>query len=162
LAVSSESSKIILTSFWIMMMLGRLIASQVVKRVRGPQLLLGCSVGAIVGLLLMVLAPNMPVAAAGIILCGLCYAPVFPTTAGTASTYFSRIFGTVFGMLMTPALLSGAVVPPAIGYVAQHQSVRAGIWILVGMAVLLLLTQEIFVSYERRKLLPPAPGPVPA
>ncbi|MGA2985620.1 MAG: MFS transporter [Terriglobia bacterium] len=159
LAVSSESSKIILTSFWIMMMLGRLIASQVVKRVRGPQLLLGCSVGAIVGLLLMVLAPNMPVAAAGIILCGLCYAPVFPTTAGTASTYFSRIFGTVFGMLMTPALLSGAVVPPAIGYVAQHQSVRAGIWILVGMAVLLLLTQEIFVSYERRKLLPAAPGP---
>jgi fucose permease len=141
-----------------MMMLGRLIASQVVKRVRGPQLLMGCSVGAIVGLLLMVLAPSVWVAAAGIILCGLSYAPVFPTTAGTASTYFSRIFGTVFGMLMTPALLSGAVVPPAIGYVAQHQSVRAGIWILVGIAVLLLITQGIFNSYERRKLLPPAPG----
>jgi MFS transporter, FHS family, glucose/mannose:H+ symporter len=157
LAASSESSKIIYTSFWIMMMLGRLIASQVVKRVRGPQLLLGCSAGAIVGLLLMVLAPNVGIATAGIILCGLCYAPVFPTTAGTASTYFSRIFGTVFGMLMTPALLSGAVVPPAIGYVAQHQSVRAGIWVLAGIAVLLLVTQGIFNSYERRKLLAPSP-----
>ena len=62
-------------------------------------------------------------------------------------------------MLMTLALLSGAVVPPAIGYVAQHQSVRAGIWILVGIAVLLLITQGIFNSYERRKLLPAAPGP---
>ena len=54
LAASSHISQIILTSFWVMMMLGRLIASQVVKRVRGPQLLMGCSVGAIVGLLLMV------------------------------------------------------------------------------------------------------------
>ena len=105
----------------------------------------------------MVLAPSVWIATAGIILCGLSYAPVFPTTAGTASTYFSRIFGTVFGMLMTPALLSGAVVPPAIGYVAQHQSVRAGIWILVGIAGLLLITQGIFNSYERRKLLPSAP-----
>jgi FHS family glucose/mannose:H+ symporter-like MFS transporter len=153
LGVAARSSTIIFTTFWVMMMVGRLIASQVVKRVRGPQLLLGCSVGAIVGLTLMALAPNALVATAAVVICGLCYAPVFPTTAGTASTYFSRIFGTVFGMLMTPALLSGAVVPPAIGYVAQHQSVRAGIGILAGIAVLLLLTQAIFVSYERRKLM---------
>ena len=151
LAASPESSKLILASFWIMMMLGRLIASQVVKRVRGPQLLLGCSVGAIAGLTLMALAPNVWIATAGIILCGLSYAPVFPTTAGTASTYFARIFGTVFGMLMTLALLSGAVIPPAIGYVAEHQSVRAGIWILVSIAVLFLVTQGIFNRYERRK-----------
>ena len=160
LAASPESSKIILTAFWIMMMLGRLMASQVVKRVRGPQLVLGCSMGAIAGLLLIVLAPNVSVATAGIILCGLAYAPIFPTTAGTASTYFSRIFGTVFGMLMALALLSGAVAPRAVGYVAQHQSVRSGIWILVVIAVLLLITQAIFNSYERRKLLPHSPGPV--
>jgi len=155
LAVSPKDSTIVFMSFWVMMMLGRLIASQVVKRVRGPQLVLGCSVGALAGLVLTALAPNLGIAAAGIILCGLCYAPVFPTTAGTASTYFSQIFGTVFGMLMTPALLSGAIIPPAIGFVAQHQSVRDGIWMLAGIAVLLLITQGIFNSYERRKLLPP-------
>ena len=140
------------------MMLGRLMASQVVKRVRGPQLVLGCSIGAIAGLLLMVLAPNVLLATTGIILCGLAYAPIFPTTAGTASTYFSRIFGTVFGMLMALALLSGAVAPRAVGYVAQHQSVRSGIWILVVIAVLLLITQVIFNSYERRRLLPRGAG----
>ncbi len=154
LAATAETSKIILTSFWIMMMLGRVIASQVVKRVRGPQFLVGCCAGAIAGLVLMALAPNVEVAVIGIVVCGLCYAPVFPTTAGTASTYFSRIFGTVFGMLMTPALLSGAVIPPAIGYVFQHQSVRAGIWMLAAIAVLLLILQLVFNSYERRKLLP--------
>lgn len=159
LGVAARYSTILLTTFWVMMMLGRLIASHAVKRVRGPQMVLGCAVGAIVGLSLMALAPNLVIATAGIVLCGLCYAPVFPNTAGTASTYFSRIFGTVFGMLMTPALLSGAIVPPAIGYVAQHQSVRAGIWILAGIAVLLLITQGIFNSYERRKLLPVTPRP---
>ena len=104
----------------------------------------------------MALAPNVLMATAGIILCGFFYAPVFPTTAGTASTYFPRIFGTVFGMLMTLALLSGVVVPLGLGYVAQHQSVRTGIGILAGIAVLLLLMQGIFNSYERRKLLPAA------
>jgi len=157
LSASARSSTIIFTTFWVMMMLGRLIASQVVKRIRGPQMVLGSAAGAIAGLALMALAPNASLAAAGIVLCGLCYAPVFPNTAGTASTYFSRIFGTVFGMLMTPALLSGAIVPPAVGYVAQHQSVRAGIWILAGIAVLLFVTQGIFNSYERRKLLATTP-----
>ena len=159
LSVSARGSQMVFTTFWVMMMLGRLVASQVVKRVRGPQMLLGCSLGAILGLALMALAPNLWMATAGIILCGLCYAPVFPTTAGTASTYFPRIFGTVFGMLMTLALLSGAVIPPAIGYVAQHQSVRTGIWILAGIACLFFVTQAIFNRYERRKLLPAIPGP---
>ena len=154
LGTSTQSSKIILTAFWVMMALGRLIASHVVKKVHGPYFVLGCSVCAIVGLFLIVLAPNVIVATAGVVICGLTYGPIFPTTAGTASTYFTRIFGTVFGILMALALLSGAVVPRAVGYVAQHQSVRSGIWILVSIAVLLMLTQIIFINYERKKLLP--------
>lgn len=155
LAVSPGSSTYILMTFWVMMMVGRLAASQIVKRVPGTKLVLACSAGALVGLLTMAVAPNPIVATAGIVLCGLSYAPIFPTTAGTASTYFSRIFGTVFGMLMALALFSGAVIPPAVGYVAQQHSVRTGIWMLVGIAVLLLITQAIFSSYERRKLLAP-------
>ncbi len=154
LTSSARTSSIILTSFWVMMMVGRLVASQVVKKVRGPQLVLGSAVGAIIGLVLIALASNVVMVAAGAAICGLCYGPIFPTTAGTASSYFSRIFGTVFGILMALALLSGAVVPPAIGYVAQHHSVRAGFWILVAIAALLFVTQTIFNSYEQRKLIP--------
>jgi FHS family L-fucose permease-like MFS transporter len=135
------------------MMLGRLAASQVVKRLRGPNLVLGASVAATVGLVIMALAPSVAVATAGIIICGLSFAPVFPTTAGTASTYFSKLFGTVFGILMTLALLSGAVVPPAVGYVAQQTTVRASLWLLAAIAVLLVLTQVIFNRYEKRRFL---------
>jgi len=152
---SPQASKIILTVFWVMLMVGRLAASQLVKKVRGPQLVLGASGGALAGLLLLGLAPNVLVATAGIVICGLSYAPVFPTTAGTASTYFSRLFGTVFGILMTLALLSGAVVPPAIGYFAQRTTVRTGMWILAVTAVLLFTTQAIFNRYERRRFSQP-------
>ncbi len=155
---SPQTSKTILTSFWVAMMLGRLAASQVVKRMHGPRLVLLASLGAVTGLLLIAMAPNVPVATAGIILCGLSYAPVFPTTAGTASTHFSKFFGTVFGQLMALALLSGVVVPPVIGYVAQRAGVRAGFWVLAGIAFLLFLTQAIFNRYERRRFLSPGAG----
>ena len=160
LDVLPQSSKLILTLFWIMMMVGRLTASQVVKKVRASVVVLAASVGGLAGLLIMALASNLWVATAGIVLCGLSYAPVFPNTAGTASTYFARLFGTVFGMLMTLALLSGAVIPPAIGYVAERSSVRTGIGLLGGAATLLLVMQGIFVRYERRRFLAPSPSSV--
>jgi fucose permease len=150
---SARSSRIILTSFWVAMMLGRLAASQIVKRVRGPSLVLIASLGAVAGLVIMALAPSTLVATAGILLCGLSFAPVFPTTAGTASTHFPKLFGTVFGLLMTLALLSGAVVPPAVGYVAQQAAVRTSLWLLAAIATLLLITQAVFNRYERRRFL---------
>jgi fucose permease len=152
-SISSQTSPVILTAFWVMLMIGRLAASQIVKKVRGPQMVLVASLGAVVGLLLLAIAPNVPTAVVGIVLCGLSYAPVFPNTAGTASTYFPKLFGTVFGILMTLALLGGAVVPPALGYLAQRTSVRASMWLLAGIAILLVVTQAVFNRYERRRLL---------
>jgi len=153
-----QNSKLLLTVFWVMMMVGRLVTSQIVKRIRASRIVLGASVGALAGLLLMALGRDVWVAAAGIVLCGLSFAPVFPNTAGTASTYFTRLFGTVFGMLMTLALLSGAVIPPLIGYVAERSSVRTGIWTLVAAAILLLVTQAVFIRHERRRFLQRAPA----
>ncbi len=153
-SATPRTSGILFTSFWVALMVGRLGASQVVRKIRGPQLVLASAAMATLGLASIALAPNVSVAAAGIVLCGLSYAPVFPTTAGTASTYFPRLFGTVFGMLMSLALLSGAVVPPLIGYVAQQGSIRSGLWLLAGIAALLFMTQIIFNRYEKRVLIP--------
>jgi FHS family glucose/mannose:H+ symporter-like MFS transporter len=149
--VLPQASKTLLTIFWVALMVGRLAASQVVRKARGPHVVLGASAGAVAGLVLLALAPNAAVATAGIVVCGLSYAPVFPTTAGTASSYFPKLFGTVFGMLMTLALFSGAVSPPVIGYVAKQQGLRTGMWLLAASAVLLLVTQSFFVRYERAR-----------
>ena len=155
LHAAPQRSEVILTMFWIAMMVGRLAASQVVKWVRGPKLLIGASLGAVCGLLVVVMARSVAVAAIGIVICGLTYAPVFPTTAGTASTYFPKLFATVFGMLMAVGLSAGVILPPAIGYVAKIASVRAGISLVLAFAILLAAVQAIFLAYERRRLVRP-------
>lgn len=144
-------SAIILTMFWIAMMAGRLAASQVVRWVRGPKLLMGAALGGVCGLLVIVMAHSVAVATVGIVICGLTYAPVFPTTAGTASTYFPKLFATVFGILMAVGLSAGVVLPPAIGYVAKIATVRAGISLVLVFAVFLTAVQATFLAYERRR-----------
>jgi fucose permease len=153
LHAAPQRSAVILTMFWVAMMVGRLAASQVVKWVRGPRLLIGAALGAVCGLLVVVIAHSVVVATVGIIICGLTYAPVFPTTAGTASTYFPKLFATVFGILMAVGLSAGVILPPAIGYVAKIASVRAGISLVLAFAVLLTAVQAIFLAYERRRLI---------
>lgn len=151
--VSAPTSRWLLTIFWTALMLGRLAASRIVKKVRGSRLVLQASAGAVVGLVLIALARDKWVATAGIVVCGLSFAPVFPTTAGTASTYFPKHFGTVFGIMMSTGLIGGLVLPAAVGYVAKASTVRAGFWLLAGTAALLLITQAIFTGYERRRFL---------
>ena len=153
LLATPQTSKAILTIFWVAMMVGRLAASQVVKFVRGPNLLLGAAMGAVGGLLVVAMAHSVVVATVGIVICGLTYAPIFPTTAGTASTYFPKLFATVFGILMAVGLSAGVILPPAIGYVAKIATVRAGISMVAAFAVLLTAVQAIFLVYERRRLL---------
>ena len=153
LLATPQTSKAILTMFWIALMAGRLAASQVVKWVRGPNLLLGAALGAVAGLLVVVMAHSVAVAAVGIVICGLTYAPVFPTTTGTASTYFPKLFATVFGILMAVGLSAGVILPPVIGYVAKTATVRAGIALIAIFAVLLAAVQAVFLAYERRRLL---------
>jgi FHS family glucose/mannose:H+ symporter-like MFS transporter len=153
LRASPLSSKSILTMFWIAVMAGRLAASQIVKWVRGPNLLPGAALGAVGGLLVVITARSIPVAAAGIVICGLTYAPVFPTTTGTASTYFPKLFATVFGILMAVGLSASVILPPVIGYVAKTATVRAGIALVAVFAVLLAAVQAVFLAYERRRLL---------
>ena len=147
--VSAAKSGTILAVFFALMMVGRLIGSEITKRMRGSLLVLACSAGAVCGLVLLALAWNVNVAIAAAVVCGLCYAPIFPTAAGIASTYFPEIFGTIFGVLMACAFVGNITLPAAIGFVAKNSPVRTGIWLIAGSALLLFIVQAIFVRKER-------------
>ena len=151
--MGARASGEVLSLFWTTHMAGRLIASQLLKKVRGPKFVLLCSLGAIVGLLIMVHAPSQQVAVLGIVMTGFFYGPVFPTTVGTASSYFAKIFGTVFGIIMAVALVAPTIMPWAIGQVAQEHAVAEALWLVVTAATLLFLTQFVFVRYEKKRYL---------
>jgi len=146
---SGRVSGMILTLFWALIMTGRLTSSQVLKVVRGPQLVLWCSVGMLLGLLLLTMAPGPIVAIAGVIVCGLSYGPIYPTTVGSAGIHFRKVFATVFGTMQAAGLIGGLVLPAAIGWVAGRASIGSGLWLLVAAAILLVALQATFVGYER-------------
>jgi fucose permease len=148
-SVSAGKSSTILALFFALMMVGRLLGSQITKRMRGSLLILACAAGAVVGLVFLALAWNVNVAIAAAVVCGLCYAPIFPTAAGIASAYFPEVFGTIFGVLMGCAFVGNITLPAAIGFVAKNSPVRTGIWLIAGSAFLLFLVQSIFVRREQ-------------
>jgi FHS family glucose/mannose:H+ symporter-like MFS transporter len=148
-STSGRVSGMILTLFWGLTMTGRLTSSQILKVARGPQLVLWCSVGLLLGLLLLTTAPGLVVAVAGVIMCGLSYGPIYPTTVGSAGTHFRKFFATVFGTMQAAGLTGGMVLPAAIGWVAKRASVGLGLWLLVAAAILLVALQATFVGYER-------------
>jgi MFS family permease len=106
--------------------------------------------GAVLGTLLAVLAPNAWTAAAGVAVCGLTYAPIFPTSVTAAGIKFPTLFGTVFGIFAAAGFLGAVLLPAAIGYLASATTLREGLGLLVATAGLMLFAQAIYVRYERR------------
>jgi len=150
---SAWASSLVLTLFWSLVALGRLSASRLVRRVRGSTLVIWACGGMVLGLGLVVGAPDARFATVGLLLCGLSYGPIYPTTVGSAGTYFPRLFGTVFGTLQAAGLAGGMVVPAMFGFVARASSLAAGMKLLSVSALLLLASQAVFVIYERSRFL---------
>jgi FHS family glucose/mannose:H+ symporter-like MFS transporter len=146
---SAQTSGGILVAFFTAMLVGRLAASEVTKRVRGSIVVAACAGGAVIGLVLLALGLNLPLTIVAAIVAGLCYAPIFPTTAGITSSLFPEIFGTIFGLLMAAGFTGSMILPAIIGYVAKASTVKAGIWLLPLAAFLLLVVQIIFVRQEK-------------
>jgi MFS transporter, FHS family, L-fucose permease len=153
-STSAQASGVILVGFFSAMLVGRLAASEVTKRVRGSIVVAACAAGSVVGLVFLALGMNLQATIVAAVVTGLCYAPIFPTTAGITSSLFPEIFGTIFGFLMAAGFTGSMILPAAVGYVAKASTVRAGIWLLPISAFLLLLAQSIFVRQERTQVPP--------
>ena len=149
-STSGSASGMILTLFWGLTMAGRLASFQALKVARGPQLVLWCSVSMLVGLLVLMMAPGPAVAVVGVIVCGVSYGPIYPTTVGSAGRHFRKYFATVFGGMQAAGLIGGMLLPAAIGWVAKNATIGTGLWLLVAAGTLLVALQAMFVWYERR------------
>ncbi|HET6216724.1 MAG TPA: MFS transporter [Acidobacteriaceae bacterium] len=146
---SAQTSGGILVAFFASMLAGRLAASEITKRVRGPIVVAACAAGAVIGLIFLALGWNLQATIVAVVVTGLCYGPIFPTTAGITSSLFPEIFGTIFGLLMAAGFTGSMILPAAIGYVAKASTIKAGIWLLPISAFLLLVVQSILVRREK-------------
>ena len=131
----------IVSGYWIGLTLGRLILPRVALRYGDKQLIQGCLIGVIIGLLIVWIIPMSAVTAFGLCFTGFCLGPIFPTTIGFMSQLVpSRLLASAIGFLVSLGSMGAALFPWLAGNLAQ----AVGLWSLMPYAITLTITMMLF------------------
>ena len=137
---SVKGSSIVLSSFWLGLIVARLIASQAVTPANGAMTVTILAVVAAVMIGLMITTKSKGLAGLFIVLTGLSFGPLFPTIVGVT---FSRIdpslWGRAFSIIFAVGLLGGSTIPAAIGYYAKGKTIQKSLSIAMVTALVLFV-----------------------
>ncbi len=143
----AQTATWVLAGFWGSLMLGRLLAARLLLYFTKERLVIFSGIGSALGCALLVASPALAGRAAGVVIAGLSFAAIFPTTLAIAGDRYARFAGSVFSVLFAVALLGGMTFPWAIGHLAKSAGVRAGLLLpILGAAMITFLA----VWIERR------------
>jgi fucose permease len=159
LQVPVDRASYMLAAFWGALMVSRVVLSRARLGLDPRRVVTAGALVAAGGALTVALAPNAPLAAAGIIVSGFALGGIFPTVLGVAGAAFPSQSGTVFGLLFTVALTGGTLLPSLAGQLAASAGLRA-VFVLVAVnftGVALLNTVVHRLRHAR-----PANGVAPA
>jgi len=135
-----RGASMVLSSFWVGLMVSRLIASAVVTSANGILAVGALALAAAVLIGLLMVAGSKALSAILIVATGLCFGPMFPTIVGVT---FSRIdpgqYGSAFGIIFAIGLLGGSTIPAAIGIYSQGKPIKKSFPIAMAAALILLV-----------------------
>jgi fucose permease len=119
------------------MTVGRLAGTKLLDRYGPVRALRATAFTAVIGLLLVVLGPNLPVAVLGAVVWGLGASLGFPVGMSAAADDPRRAAVRVSAVASIgyTAFLAG---PPAVGFLAQQVGVRESLWLVLAVLVLAL------------------------
>ena len=129
----------VLTGYWAALMVGRLLAARLLRRVSKAQLLLASGIGAAAGCAALLAAPSLEGMAAGVVLGGLSFAAIYPTTLAIAGDRYPHLAGTVFGLLFSVGVAGGMAFPWAIGHLGQSWGMRRSMLLPVASSAMICL-----------------------
>jgi fucose permease len=128
------------STYWVGLTLGRLFSGAVVSALGVERMLFICLVGVLVGLgLLWLPTGTVPSAFAALVLLGLCLAPVYPSLLSVSPDQFgSAHTANAIGFSQAAAVIGGAGIPAALGFLAQAFGLEIIVPTLVAAAILQL------------------------
>ncbi len=133
-----RGANMVLSSFWIGLMIARLIATVVVTSANGIWAVSVLALAATVIIGLMIAAKSKAFAALLVFLTGLCFGPIFPTVVGvTFAKIDPSIYGSAFGIIFAVGLLGGSTLPAAIGMYSQGKPIKKSFPIAMAAALIL-------------------------
>lgn len=127
-------------SYWFTFTIGRIVAGMVVTRIGFHKLVIGGTLGALLGTLLLIWNPFPAANVVAVSIIGLAIAPIFPALiSGTPSRVGERFAANTIGMQITATGLGAAVIPALMGVFARHISLEVIPLILLAVYLTLLL-----------------------
>lgn len=148
--LGAKAATFILAGYWAMLMLGRVLVARLLRSVGKIQMVLASGVGALLGAAILLTTGNEVMLVAGVLLIGLSYAGIFPTTLAIAGDAYVKFAGTVFGLLIAIALFGGMSFPWAVGHISQVSGIRYGMIVpLLGAAGICVLAFHILLTQRQ-------------
>jgi fucose permease len=144
--VSEGRASTLLSAFWLTFTVARLATALTIGAVklspRGERvLILAFALAAVAVLAGIVWSRSRRAAIVLVLLTGVAYAPLFPTTIGVLLGHFPEsVHGRAVGLLFSVAGIGGVTIPVLMGAYAKRTSVQRGFLVAVGSAVGLSVT----------------------
>jgi fucose permease len=139
-----RTATVILTAYWLFLMLGRLAASQIAFFQRKNQTVRACAAIALCGGALLLTARTPGVMITGAIVIGLASAPIFKTTLSMAGDLYPGAATRLYGPLFALSLVAAAGAPWLAGRIAQSFSLNSVPWLpIIGLICILALSSKL-------------------
>jgi fucose permease len=146
--VDEGQAAFVLAGYWGAMMVGRSICSVLASKVRGEILVAGSALLALLSVVGLLVAPSPAAAIASVVLIGLGFAAIFPTTLAEAGGAFAQFSGTAFSVIFVVALSGGMTAPWLVGKIAQTQSTEVGLGLVIFNCAMIALLQVV-IAWRR-------------
>jgi Fucose permease len=150
LSVTPRTALIVLSLYWLGMMLARLALGTVLRRVRPVRVLYTCIAAGIIASILLLQTSNLVVACFGVFFIGVGFAATFPTVLGFVGDRYAELSGTAFSLVIAMALLGGMLLPWLAGVIGGGYGMRAS-FVIVPVALIVL---ALLLSILSRSLRP--------
>jgi fucose permease len=143
---SGRNSAALQMTFWTALLAGRLAATWILRHMREKRLLTVSIVGALLGTAGVLAANDSTALYLSVVVVGIGFAPIFPTTIAVLTNSLAGRSGTKLGYMFAAAGLGGAVLPQCIGALSTFSgSLRLAMVLLVAAEVA-MLTAHLVMS----------------
>jgi fucose permease len=148
----TATAALVTSGFWAAITLGRLMVVMLGSRFT-PQRLLAISTAVAVcgGTLLGLSVGNGPVSVAAILLIGLAFGPVFPTTIALTTTSFRHNPGTATSAAVAASSVGGMLLPAFQGVLLDRFGTSVGAWFVTAGTVALFGLLLVLQGIGRRR-----------
>jgi MFS transporter, FHS family, glucose/mannose:H+ symporter len=156
LGLSARGALYFLATYWLGMMIARLVVGSLLERVAPQRVLAGSIPLAFTGAVVLLSTDRIAVAAVAIFLVGAGFAAVFPVVLGWVGERYSALSGTAFSIALVMALTGGMLLPYLTGLLGSRTGLRASLLIVPAALVISALA---FGFLESRRVLAPRSQP---